>query len=134
MELQLSEVYDGSPSCIRAARRTVKAFLARVGTEHLALIPGDTVGCAQLVVSELVTNAVRHAGGECGLELAFAEGVVEIVVWDASPERGTVRPPRPDRVGGHGLEIVHAICGTSEVTPRRHGKQVRVRLPELLAA
>lgn len=134
MELHLNEVYDGDPSCIRTARLTVKAFLARIGTEQLARIPADTVGRAQLVVSELVTNAVRYANGACGLHLAYRGNAVEITVWDGSPESGTAQAPDPARPGGHGLEIVQAICGPLHITPTAHGKQIRVRMPIPLTA
>lgn len=134
MELRLDEVYDGDPSCIKTARLTMKAFLARVGTETLALMPADTVSRAQLVVSELVTNAVRYAGGACGLSLAYRGRGVEITVWDMSSAGVTVRDWDPAQPGGFGLEIVRAICGPLTVTPTAQGKQVHVRMPLPLGA
>ncbi|MET8287876.1 ATP-binding protein [Streptomyces sp. NPDC048448] len=130
MELQVDEVYDGTPSCVKTARLTTKAFLARVGTERLARIPADTVSGAQLVVSELVTNAVRHAEGTCGMNLAYRGGHgVEITVWDKASGSLTAREWDPDRPGGFGLEIVRTICGPLTITPTHHGKQICVRMP-----
>lgn len=129
MELSLHEVYDGDPSCIRTARLAMKAFLARVGTEDLALMSAETVSRAQLVVSELVTNAVRHADGSCGLSLAYHGDGIEITVWDKSSASLAVRDWDPARPGGFGLEIVRTICGPLTVTPTAHGKQVHVCMP-----
>lgn len=129
MELHLDEAYDGHPSCIRTARLTVKAFLTRVGTEHAARVPADTVSRAQLVVSELVTNAVRYADGSCGLNLAYRGHGVDITVWDKSPESVTVQEWDPARPGGFGLEIVRTLCGPLTVTPTPQGKRVHVRMP-----
>ncbi|MFF7328898.1 ATP-binding protein [Streptomyces sp. NPDC090306] len=132
MELRLSEVYDGTPPCIAAARRAVRGFLNRVGSDRPAAARDDTVGRAQLVVSELVTNAVRYAGGACRLDLAYrgnGTDSLDITVWDASPESGTVQHRDPNRPSGHGLEIVHAICGALDIARTAHGKRVQVRMP-----
>ncbi|MEU1040949.1 ATP-binding protein [Streptomyces sp. NPDC005551] len=135
VELRVSEVYSGQPGCIATARRAVTAFLARIGTDTAVRIPADTVGQAQLVVSELVTNAVQHTGGECGLQLELVADEVEITVWDtdASPAEVTVAQPDPLRVGQHGLEIVKALCGRLRVSPAPRGKQVQVRMALPLA-
>ncbi|MEU0041224.1 ATP-binding protein [Streptomyces sp. NPDC006333] len=135
MELQVDEVYDATPSCVQTARHTMKSFLAQVGTEHLARIPADTVSGAQLVVSELVTNAVRYADGTCGMNLAYRGGHgVEITVWDKASGSLTARQWDPDCPGGFGLEIVRAICGPLTITPTDHGKQICVRMPLTQAA
>ncbi|MGW3851661.1 ATP-binding protein [Streptomyces fagopyri] len=134
MELHLDEAYDGDSSCIRTARLTVRAFLGRVGAEHLIRIPADTVSRAQLVVSELVTNAVRYADGACGLSLSYRGQGVDIVVWDESSQNVTVRDWDPARPGGFGLEIVRTLCGPLTVTPTAQGKQVHIRMPILLDA
>ncbi|MEU1536139.1 ATP-binding protein [Streptomyces fagopyri] len=130
MELQVDEVYDGTPSCVKTARHTIKVFLARLGTEHLARITADTVTGAQLVVSELVTNAVRHTDGTCGMHLAYRDSRgIEITVWDNAYGSLTTREWDPDRPGGFGLEIVRTLCGPLTITPTDHGKQIRVRIP-----
>ncbi|GGV73969.1 hypothetical protein GCM10010277_87900 [Streptomyces longisporoflavus] len=48
----------------------------------------------QLVVSELVTNAYKHAPGPCLLDLEVDGGSVKICVWDAGTTLPTIHPPR----------------------------------------
>ena len=60
-----------------------------------------------LVVSELVTNAVRHGRGEVALQVAWDDGLVSGQVSDdgAGVDAG-VRARPSGRVGGHGLLVV----------------------------
>jgi signal transduction histidine kinase len=69
---------------------------------------------AQLVVSELITNGVCHAGGSAGarltLRIDLSASVLRLEVED--PGRGGAvarRPPDSDGGGGHGLNIVQMI-------------------------
>jgi anti-sigma regulatory factor (Ser/Thr protein kinase) len=52
----------------------------------------------QLIVSELVTNAIRHAHGEIELCVAVADRVVRIEVSDASPDHRAVKVPLDDNL------------------------------------
>jgi len=70
----------------------------------------------ELIVSELVTNGVRHAAQVPGrppvrVRLSGRGRGVQIEVWDASndlPERGRDAPP--DEPGGLGLVLVDALA------------------------
>jgi anti-sigma regulatory factor (Ser/Thr protein kinase) len=66
----------------------------------------------RLLVSELVTNAVRHAGGEAvRLVVALAGGTLRIEVHD--PGSGfTLKPPSDDplRASGWGLVLVEELA------------------------
>ncbi len=53
-----------------------------------------------LVVSELVTNALRHGGGACTLYLSAHLDGIEVAVHDRSPR--TPRMRTPDLNGGTG--------------------------------
>jgi anti-sigma regulatory factor (Ser/Thr protein kinase) len=85
---------------------------------------------AALVVSELVTNAFLHGGGQIALRLDEEPGAIRVSVSDgsgvlprASGGRGTMD------AGGRGLVIVGALA--SEWGTQRHeggGKEVWVRL------
>ncbi|GAP50570.1 ATP-binding protein [Streptomyces azureus] len=55
-----------STTAIADARDTARAFLEGLQQPAVARDAADTV---VLVVSELVTNALRHGGGRCTLEL-----------------------------------------------------------------
>lgn len=56
-----------SVALVADARATARAFLDRLRRPTMTAEAVDTV---VLVVSELVTNALRHGGGSCTVELA----------------------------------------------------------------
>jgi anti-sigma regulatory factor (Ser/Thr protein kinase) len=67
----------------------------------------------RLLVSELVTNSVRHAGQPAGapvrISAASVDGVVRIEVHDQG--QGRVRRRAPDRrAGGLGLHLVERLA------------------------
>jgi hypothetical protein len=78
-----------------------------------------------LVVSELITNADRHSEGPYILELEGTDSAVCVSVYDSSVALPLRCPRDPERVGRHGLEIVHVLA--AEVTAERVpvGKRVR---------
>ncbi|MYU23675.1 ATP-binding protein [Streptomyces sp. SID8352] len=117
--------YSGGPGCIAEARSFAALFLDQLRTEWCAAIGRRTDGAVLLVVSELVTNADRHSDGPYVLELEGTDTSVAVCVYDSS---GTVpqRFPRdPERVGRHGLEIVHALTEHIVVERVPVGKRVR---------
>ncbi|WP_233518212.1 ATP-binding protein [Streptomyces corynorhini] len=77
---------------------------------------------AVLVLSELVTNAVRHARVPVGREietryLAVPEGL-RLEVHDASSERPRLQRAAPGACGGRGLVIVDALADRWGVADR----------------
>jgi PAS domain S-box-containing protein len=82
---------------------------------------------AEIVVSELVANAVLHGWGTIGLRLFDLEGELRIEVEDDSPELPEVVEARPDGGGGHGMRLV-ASLGRWGSTPTRRGKIVWVEI------
>ncbi|MFJ8111790.1 ATP-binding protein [Streptomyces sp. NPDC096132] len=119
---------DGKEGCIARARRLTGDFLTRVRHRHGLPVPGRVRDLSQLVVSELVTNALRHAPGPVLLQLRIADDTVEIVVWDTDPVLPVPRPPDPTRVGGHGLEIVRAVAQELDALREPVGKRIIARL------
>ncbi|MGY0489238.1 ATP-binding protein [Streptomyces sp. WG-D5] len=105
--------YSGEPGCIAQAREFAETFLAQLTQEWCVALDRVTAGEALLVVSELVTNADRHSLGPYVLELEGTHGYIAVTVYDSSA-RVPLRYPRdPGRIGGHGLEIVHALADVS---------------------
>jgi anti-sigma regulatory factor (Ser/Thr protein kinase) len=80
---------------------------------------------AELVVSELTTNAIRATTGPDGrpryenelsglpvihLRLLSDRARVLIEVWDRSAGTPSAKSPAPDEEGGRGLMLVDALC------------------------
>ena len=65
----------------------------------------------QLIVSELVTNAIRHAHGAIELCVAVGDRVVRVEVTDETPNYEPVKCPLDDtmRTNGRGLRLVEAF-------------------------
>ncbi|MFI6150829.1 ATP-binding protein [Streptomyces sp. NPDC051109] len=104
-------------SCIQA-RDTARALLARL---H---VPSAGVDDVVTVVSELVSNAERHAGGATLFEIHARSGVVTVEVSDRTtrlPEAQTWAPGRP---GGFGWRLIHVIAATIHVRAHQGGKTV----------
>ena len=104
------------------ARRAVTAVLSGWG-----LTDRDWTDDACAVVSELVTNAVRHGGGGIALDLEAHGRDVVISVSDGSPV--LPRPRKPDETGGLGLALIGSLTVSWDAQPHRGGKQVRAQLP-----
>lgn len=65
---------------------------------------------AELMVSELVGNAIVHAGTEIVVTVRCTSDRTVVEVHDGSPVMPAVRRPEPMRPGGHGLRIVEALA------------------------
>jgi len=134
---QKSAALPGSPLAPGTARAIVRAALTEwaevdlPGTEHLTERLADD---AVVVVSELVTNAVVHAGTDvevaCRMEEASGDVVVE--VCDHHPSRAPRdtdhRGPHETPEHGRGLRLVSTLAESWGVTYRRGAKTVWARL------
>ncbi|GAB2579266.1 ATP-binding protein [Streptomyces capparidis] len=122
--LRVTARWEADASMIPAARDFAASFLDRLRVLGTAV--GDAARSAVLlVVSELVTNVVRHAPGPCRLTLRAEPGLLGVAVTDTSPARPRARPQDPSRVGQHGMELVHALCLRVETEQTGPGKTVR---------
>ncbi|MEV0980099.1 ATP-binding protein [Streptomyces sp. NPDC049915] len=101
--------YTGEPGSIAEARGFTAQFVEQLRTEWCAQIGGRAEEALLLVVSELVTNAERHSNGPYILELEGTDATVTVSVYDSSAALPMRFPRDPERVGRHGLEIVHAL-------------------------
>jgi anti-sigma regulatory factor (Ser/Thr protein kinase) len=86
----------------RKARSLIKRPLRKWGL--LELLPA-----AELLVSELVTNAVRYAQGKIGLRLILEGGLV-CEVLDDSAALPRLRHPDEEDERGRGLQVVSQIA------------------------
>ncbi|MEW2167950.1 ATP-binding protein [Streptomyces sp. NPDC007084] len=122
--IEASVAYDGDSACIAEARAFARDFLTEVQAVAGLPVSGRVMGMVPLVVSELVTNAVKYAGGPCLLSLSVDEGAVRATVWDSDPTLPVARAADVGRVGQHGLEIVMGVCQAFEVHREPVGKRI----------
>lgn len=90
---------------------------------------------AELLVSELVTNAVTYAATPVSLRIARLDGRVQVVVVDGDVHQPVRRVPASDDEHGRGLMLVDMLAaswGTRVAAPT--GKAVWFELPTLPAA
>jgi anti-sigma regulatory factor (Ser/Thr protein kinase) len=121
--------YTGESGCIAEARAFAARFVDQLRTEWCADIGDRACGELLLVVSELVTNADRHSNGPYILELEGTDSAVTVSVYDSSVALPRRFPRDPERVGRHGLEIVHALAADVRAERVPVGKRVRALVP-----
>ena len=88
---------------------------------------GDYAADAETVTSELVANAITHAGAaKFGLQIMHLDGigVVAVIVTDPSPQPPVKRYPPGDTEHGRGLHIVDALSAAWGWRPQNPGKAV----------
>ena len=85
---------------------------------------------AELLVSELVTNALRHGDGRIEARLSVDRAGVALFVSDDGRELPAVRRGDASASGGLGLQIVDRLASRWGVTPRADGKTVWVVLAD----
>ncbi|MFI2411627.1 SpoIIE family protein phosphatase [Streptomyces sp. NPDC018947] len=98
----------------------------------------DVVDDAVVLTSELVTNAVVHAGTSADVVCLRSDDGVRIEVADRYPERevpiqgSAVNMGSPDREGGRGLQLCAALAGRwgVEYTPTHKNVWFQLALPD----
>jgi hypothetical protein len=90
---------------------------------------------AELVVSELVTNAVLASCTSAIVSITTDRSCVRIGVTDDAPGRPTLLHAATDAVRGRGLAIVCMLARDWGVTPVENGKEVwaEIALPPPVA-
>ncbi|MBF8188929.1 SpoIIE family protein phosphatase [Nonomuraea sp. K274] len=124
-----STAFDGTPQAPAHARRFVRQVLGEWRLSHLA---EDAV----LLTSELVTNAVVHAGTgielTCRLDPDAEPARLEIEVDDHHPARTVLAaddaPSDELRASGRGLVLAGMLADAWGVTYTRTAKRVWVRM------
>ncbi|WP_188194393.1 SpoIIE family protein phosphatase [Nonomuraea sp. SYSU D8015] len=124
-----STAFEGTPHAPAHARRFVRQVLGEWRLSHVA---EDAV----LLTSELVTNAVVHAGTgielTCRLDVEATPAKLEIEVDDHHPTRtiATDETPPADtmRTSGRGLALAGLLADAWGVTYTRNAKRVWVRM------
>ncbi|WP_327344665.1 ATP-binding protein [Streptomyces europaeiscabiei] len=95
------------PRAVTICRRALRLILTLHGLPHLT-------DAAELLATELITNAVRHTKGPAAIKLRWADPVLRITAWDTAP-RHFARALAPRALGpasdtGRGLALVEACA------------------------
>lgn len=120
--------FSADPETAHAARSAVR--------DQLRLWGLDSVGdLAALLVSELVTNALRHATDPIVVRLIRPfdlDGVLLVEVSDPLPDLPRERAPRPEDESGRGLQLLASVSNRWGTRPGGNGKTVwfELALPE----
>jgi anti-sigma regulatory factor (Ser/Thr protein kinase) len=124
-ERQLEADLPATTLAPSAARRMLEQLLVASGQSHLA-------DDARLVISELVTNAIRHASNSTTLHLALhvdGDGTLRAAITDSSALAPMVRELAIEDEAGRGMQIVQQLTTRWGVEQDRSGgKQVWVEL------
>jgi anti-sigma regulatory factor (Ser/Thr protein kinase) len=106
-----------APQSVPTARRVVAQLLTAWAAEAYC-------EDAALLVSELVTNVVRHVVGEAAMtvEVHLTRTALQVAVVDGSTAQADARPPTAQ--GGHGLWLVAAVADRWGSEEHVRGKRV----------
>lgn len=84
----------------------------------------DAIEAVELLVSELMTNAIRAADGVVSLSLLSDLDHLRVEVWDRSAAPPVLGRADDDAEGGRGLFLVAAVSADWGWFPEQGGKTV----------
>ena len=115
--LHLEPVVESTP----VARHWVAA--------HLRDLPAEVTGCAALLTSELVTNAVLHAATPMCITLHILPDRIRVDVADGNPSFPSIKEYGQDAATGRGLTLFNSLASNWGVQAVDGGKIVWFELP-----
>jgi len=142
-DLVVSAAYRPEPAAVASARKFVRDTLqdwldtrpvpANTGPANTGPADTELVDDAVLLTSELVTNAVVHAGTQVQVTCKLAASAVEVVVRDSHPARMVPGPDHDDatpaeRTHGRGLLLPSALASAWGVSYGAEAKAVWFRM------
>ncbi len=132
-DLVVSAAYRPEPAAVAAARKFVRETLQDWLDTRQASADTELVNDAVLLTSELVTNAVVHAGTQVQVTCKLAASAVEVVVRDSHPARMVPGPAHDDaipaeRTHGRGLLLPSALASAWGVSYGAEAKAVWFRM------
>ncbi|GAB2700614.1 ATP-binding protein [Kitasatospora kifunensis] len=105
---------------VAKARRQIAALVNELGLP----LSGHAVADAQLCTSEIITNALIHAGGECWVQVEWTGNHLKVEVTDRSLRLPVVLTPDYEKGSGRGLALVDSLAYSWGWEPRELGKTV----------
>ncbi|GAA5155813.1 hypothetical protein GCM10023340_42090 [Nocardioides marinquilinus] len=117
-DVMVHETLPADARSVREARAVVRTVLAE------AALSEDWAERAMLAVSELVTNAVVHAGTDVQLRIHLRGEALRVEIEDNSPTVPSARSHALTAVTGRGLFLVESNVDRWDVETRPDGKTV----------
>ncbi|HVM28610.1 MAG TPA: ATP-binding protein [Mycobacteriales bacterium] len=111
------QVVDPGPHGPRQARAAVQRWARDAGAERLC----DDL---MLIVSELVTNAVRYGAPPVRVEVAVEDRTITVAVRDDDPVAPVPKDADADAEGGRGLLLIDLLALEHGVRSEPPGKTV----------
>ncbi len=104
-DLSVPWALPAGPAGVTLARHATRRYLSSLG------IGSDFVDTAELLVSELTANVVKHTGGQSTLRIMRNDDVLRIEVGDSRPSQLPVeRDVDLDAQSGRGLILVSTLA------------------------
>ena len=111
------------PTSAKDARRFVAGVL------HSWRLSALTDGDCELLTSELVGNAIRHATGPFTVIVRYDGNAIRVEVGDGSPALPLQQRVGPDATGGRGVQIVADVAADWGIVHTVDGKRVWFDVP-----
>ncbi len=111
-----SKRFPMSVDSVARARHFVRQVLGRC--------PTVTVDTAELLTSELATNAVVHGHTSFDVSVSHSEGLLRIAVSDGNDHHPAVRAPDYTDLHGRGMQLVEHLADSWGSTGHYPGKTV----------
>ncbi|WP_431980523.1 SpoIIE family protein phosphatase [Streptomyces qinglanensis] len=118
-------ISSSDPQSLHAARQALRTALHRWSLDSLA----DT---AELLASEMATNALLHTEGDATLTarpVRNGSRALRIAVTDTSPDNPYRRAATEQSTSGRGLMLIEELATDWGVEPRGNGKRVWCEIP-----
>jgi hypothetical protein len=114
----VSSTYElpSQPSSARLARRLARGAMGGC--------PEPIVETAELLITELISNAILHTSSPPVMHIDVDFGTVRISVSDESSQTPEVRHGELDDEGGRGLMLVESLASSWGCTLTSGGKQI----------
>jgi anti-sigma regulatory factor (Ser/Thr protein kinase) len=90
------------PAEVRHAREETQKALCGWGLE-------DHADFIEIIVSELVTNAILHGDGPVTARISYASGCLRVEVHDDGPDRPVRRQVATEAESGRGLALIDGL-------------------------
>jgi anti-sigma regulatory factor (Ser/Thr protein kinase) len=101
--------FPAIPQSVHAARR--------FATDALAGLPAAALEAAELMVSELATNCIRHERMSFYVRVSRSPQGVRVEVTDSGSGVPAMRSPGPNDPSGRGLQIVDMLSDDWGIEP-----------------